>query len=136
MAELKTKPTGKSVDDYLNSIEDPVRQKDCRTIAGIMEDLTGSPGRMWGDTIVGYGDYHYKYASGREGDWFLAGFSSRKQSLTLYVMGYLEFYQDHLDKLGKHKHGKGCLYINKLEDVDMGVLKDLIKTSIERLKDQ
>ena len=136
MAELKTKPTGKKVEEYINSIEDPVRQKDCRTIATLMEELTGSGPKMWGDSIVGFGDYHYKYASGREGDWFLAGFSSRKQSLTLYVMGYLEFYQEHLDKLGKHKHGKGCLYINKLEDVDMGVLKDLIKTSIERLKDQ
>jgi hypothetical protein len=136
MTELKTKPNGKSVDDYLNSIEDPVRQKDCRTLASLMEDLTGSSGRMWGDSIVGYGDYQYKYASGREGDWFLAGFSSRKQSLTLYVMGYLEFYQHHLDKLGKHKHGKGCLYIKNLEDVDLDVLKDLIKTSIERLKDQ
>ena len=134
MAELKTKPTAKSVQDYLDSIEDPVRQADCRTISLMMEELTGSKPRMWGDSIVGFGDYHYKYASGREGDWFLAGFSSRKQSLTLYVMGYLERFTDILADLGKYKHGKGCLYIKKLDDVDQEVLKRLIQTSIERLK--
>lgn len=134
MAENKTKPTPKSVASYLAEIEDPVRQADCKTIASMMEELTGSKPKMWGESIVGFGDYRYKYASGREGDWFLAGFSNRKQSLTLYIMGYLEYYPEILEKLGKHKHGKGCLYIKKLSDVDLEVLRTLISTSIERLK--
>ena len=111
MAENKTKPTNKSVASYLAEIEDPVRQADCLIITNMMEEL-----------------------SGREGDWFLAGFSSRKLSLTLYIMGYLEFYTDILKDLGKHKHGKGCLYIKKLSDIDLDVLRTLISTSIERLK--
>jgi len=136
MAENKTKPTTKSVPDFLNAIEDPVRREDCRTVAAIMEELTGSKPKMWGDSIVGFGDYRYKYASGREGDWFLTGFSPRKQALTLYIMGYLEFYTDLLEGLGKFKHGKGCLYIKKLEDIDLDVLRSLISTSIQRLKEQ
>lgn len=136
MAENKTKATTKSVPDFLNAIEDPVRKQDCHSVAAIMEEITGSKARMWGDSIVGFGDYRYKYASGREGDWFLAGFSPRKQALTLYIMGYLEFYDDILKGLGKFKHGKGCLYIKKLEDIDIEVLKTLISTSIKRLKDQ
>lgn len=134
MAENKTKATTKSVPEFLEQIEDPKRRADCITIAGIMEKLTGSKPKMWGDSIVGFGDYHYKYASGREGDWFLAGFSPRKQYLTLYIMGYLEFYSELLDGLGKFKHGKGCLYIKKLEDIDLKVLESLITASIERLK--
>ena len=135
MAENKTKPTAKSVPDFLDSMDDPVRKKDCQTIAAMMEELTGSKPKMWGDSIVGFGDYRYKYASGREGDWFLVGFSPRKQNLTLYIMGYLEFYTDILKGLGKFKHGKGCLYIKKLEDIDLDVLKTLISTSIKRLKE-
>jgi len=123
MAENKTQPTAKSVPEFLEQIEDPNRKADCKTISALMEKLSKSPPKMWGDTIVGFGDYHYKYASGREGDWFLTGFSPRKQNLTIYVMGYLEFYPDLLDRLGKFKHGKGCLYI-----------KNLITSSIERLK--
>lgn len=134
MAENKTKPTSKSVASYLAEIEDPARQDDCKTIAALMEELTGSKPKMWGESIVGFGDYRYKYASGREGDWFLAGFSNRKQSLTLYIMGYLEYYTDILENLGTYKHGKGCLYIKRLSDVNMDVLRTLIITSIERLK--
>jgi hypothetical protein len=100
----------------------------------MMEKLTGSKPKMWGESIVGFGDYRYKYASGREGDWFLAGFSPRKQNLTIYIMGYLEFYTELLEGLGKFKHGKGCLYIKKLDDIDLNVLESLITTSIERLK--
>ena len=136
MAENKTKPTTKSVPGFLDSMDDPVRKKDCQTIAAIMEEQSGSKPKMWGDSMVGFGDYRYKYASGREGDWFLVGFSPRKQNLTLYIMGYLEFYTDILRGLGKFKHGKGCLYIKKLEDIDLDVLKTLISTSIKRLKDQ
>jgi len=134
MAENKTKPTAKSVPEFLEQIEDPTRKADCIAIADLMERLSGSKPKMWGDAIVGFGDYRYKYASGREGDWFLAGFSPRKQNLTVYIMGYLEYYPDHLERLGKFKHGKGCLYIKKLEDIDMNVLEDLIASSIQRLK--
>lgn len=134
MAENKTKATTKSVPEFLEQIEDPKRRADCMTVTGIMERLTGSKPRMWGDSIVGFGDYRYKYASGREGDWFLAGFSPRKQNLTIYIMGYLEYYTELLEGLGKFKHGKGCLYIKKLEDIDLKTLESLISTSIERLK--
>jgi len=134
VAKNKTIPTAKSVPDFLEQIADPERKADCKTIAELMENLTGSKPKMWGDSIVGFGDYRYKYASGREGDWFLSGFSPRKQSLTLYIMGYLEYYPEHLERLGKFSHGKGCLYINKLKDIDLKVLEDLIKTSIKRLK--
>jgi len=134
MAENKTKPTDIVVEDFLEGIEDPGKREDSKTISAIMEELTGARPKMWGESIVGFGEYHYKYASGREGDWFLVGFSPRKQNLTLYIMGYLEFYTDILEKLGKHKHGKGCLYIKRLKDIDVEVLRTLIKTSIMRLK--
>jgi len=91
MAENKTKPTAKSVPEFLEQIEDPIRKADCKTISALMEKLSCTKPRMWGDSIVGFGDYRYKYASGREGDWFLAGFSPRKQNLTLYIMAYLEY---------------------------------------------
>ena len=135
MAENKTQPNAKSVPKFLEQIADPKRRADCMKIAVLMEELSGSKPKMWGDSIVGFGDYRYKYASGREGDWFLVGFSPRKQNLTLYIMGYLVYYPDHLEKLGKFKHGKGCLYIKQLEDVDMDVLESLITTSIKRLKE-
>jgi len=133
MAENKTKPNNLSVEAFLDKIKDPVKKADSKTLATLMEELTGSKPKMWGESIVGFGDYRYKYASGREGDWFLAGFSPRKQNLTIYIMGYLEFYTDILENLGKHKHGKGCLYIKRLEDIDKEVLRTLIRTSIERL---
>ncbi len=134
MAENKTKATTKSVPEFLEQIEDPKRRADCITIAAMMGRLTGSKPKMWGESIVGFGDYHYKYASGREGDWFLAGFSPRKQNLTIYIMGYLEFYTELLEGLGKFKHGKGCLYIKKLEDINLKVLESLITSSIEQIK--
>ena len=134
MAENKTKPTAKSVPEFLNQIADPKRREDCLAIAEIMERLSGSQPKMWGDSIVGFGDYRYKYASGREGDWFLVGFAPRKQNLSIYIMGYLEYYSDILEGLGKFKHGKGCLYIKKLEDINLEVLETLITTSITRLK--
>jgi len=133
MAENKTIPTAKSVPEFLNHIADPRRRDDCLAVSEMMERLSGSQPKMWGDSIVGFGDYRYKYASGREGDWFLVGFSPRKQNLTMYIMGYLEFYSDILEGLGKFKHGKGCLYIKQLEDINLDVLETLITTSIKRL---
>ncbi|MBT8382196.1 MAG: DUF1801 domain-containing protein [Ignavibacteriaceae bacterium] len=133
-AENKTKPTKKDVEKFLNNIKDEKRREDCFKIIKLMKQITKAEPKMWGSSIVGFGNYHYKYASGREGDWFVAGFSPRKQSLTIYAMTYLENYPDILKRLGKYKTGKGCLYINKLEDVDMKVLKELIITSIKKLK--
>ena len=133
-AKNKTKPTKADVDKFLNNIKDEKRREDSFKIIKLMKQITKAEPKMWGSSIVGFGNYHYKYASGREGDWFLAGFSPRKQSLTIYAMTYLENYPDILKRLGKHKTGKGCLYINNLEDVDIKVLKELITTSIKNLQ--
>ncbi len=134
MAELKTKPNQISVRSFLAQIEDPQRKRDCKQIAAIMEKVTGSKPKMWGSSIVGYGSYHYKYASGREGDWFIAGFSPRKQALTLYIMSGFEEYDTLMAKLGKFKTGKSCLYVKRLEDVDQNVLTQLITKSVSYMK--
>lgn len=129
MAELKTVPTKLSVDKFLQGIKDEKKREDCYEILKIMEKATRSKAKMWGTSIIGFGDRHYVYASGREGDWFVTGFSPRKQNLTLYLAGGLEQFADLLKTLGKHSTGKGCLYINKLTDVDMKVLKEIITRS-------
>ena len=134
MAELKTKLTGKSVDAFIDSVKDAARREDCRRIAAIMEKATGVPGRMWGSAIVGFGDYRYQYADGRVGDWFLTGFSPRKNALTIYLMGGIQAHASMLDSLGKHKTGGGCLYINRLDDVDRAALSRLITASVSTLK--
>lgn len=134
MTELKTKPTDQKVEDYLNSITDEKRAEDCRKIHRIMQELTGENGTMWGASIVGYGSYHYKYESGREGDWMLVGFSNRKQSISLYIMSGFSQYEELLTHLGKHKTGKSCLYINKLADIDEDILREMIASSIEIIK--
>lgn len=133
-AENKTQANKQSVHSFLEGVEDEKKRDDSLIILSMMEKLTGAKAVMWGNSIVGFGDYHYKYASGREGDWFLVGFSPRKQYLAIYIMGYLESFEDILARLGKYKKGKGCLYINRMEDVDQEVLKELIRVSIERLK--
>jgi hypothetical protein len=130
MAELKTKPTKASVAEFLKSL-DASRQADCKTLTKMMEEATGSKAKMWGSAIIGFGDTHYKYASGNSGDWFPMGFSPRKNALTLYLMGGLD--EALLVKLGKYKRGKGCLYIGKLADVDLGTLQELMKVSLKRL---
>jgi hypothetical protein len=131
MAELKTKPTGASIKAFLDGIEDEGKRKDSREIHAMMRGITGARAKMWGPGIVGYGSYHYKYASGREGDWFLTGFSPRRQALTLYLMSGFKDSAPLLKKLGKFKTGKACLYIKKLDDVDRGVLKTIIERSVE-----
>ncbi len=131
MAELKTIPTKSSVDKFLKGIKDGHKRADCYTILELMKKATKAQPKMWGTGIVGFGDYHYVYESGREGDWFITGFSPRKQNLTLYVMGGFHQFEDLMKKLGKHSTGKGCLYINKLEDVDTKVLKELITKSVK-----
>ena len=130
MAELKTKRTDRSVEEFLNTVVDEQRRQDCRVVLQIMKQVTKAEPKMWGTSIVGFGGYHYKYASGREGDWFLAGFSPRKQNLTLYITAGFERYDALLSKLGKHKTGKSCLYIKKLDDVDVETLKELIQQSV------
>lgn len=130
MAELKTKKTEASVKDFLNGFPSEQTRNDCFEIIKIMQQATKAEPKMWGSSIVGFGTQHLKYASGRELDWMIIGFSPRKQNLTLYVPGSLESYADLLEKLGKHTTGKGCLYIKTLKDVDTKVLKELIKRSV------
>jgi len=126
MAELKTKKTELSVDAYLNQIPGEQKQKDAFTILQLMEAATNIKGKMWGTSIIGFGDNHLKYESGRELDWFVMGFSPRKQNFALYIPGTVEKQQTLLKKLGKYKTGKGCLYINKIEEVDLAILKEII----------
>jgi hypothetical protein len=130
MAELKTQPTGASVGAFLNGIEDAKKRKDAKAVHKMMREITGKRPKMWGPDIIGYGSYHYRYASGREGEWFLTGFSPRKQALTLYIMSGFYGEEPLLKKLGKYKTGKACLYLKKLEDVDEGVLRKLIEKSV------
>lgn len=130
MAELKTKPTDDSVEAFLSSIEDAQRQADCRVILKIMKKITRKKPKMWGGGMVGFGSYHYKYASGREGDWFLTGFSPRKRDLTLYIMSGFSRYEPLLKKLGKYKTGVSCLYLKRLADINIDVLTKLITESV------
>jgi len=134
MAELKTKPTAASVKEFLNQIPDKERREDCFAVAKIMEEVTGDKPKMWGPSSVGFGTYHYKYASGREGDWPVTGFSPRKKDLTLYIMMGFEKHPELMQKLGKHSVGKSCLYIKHLSDVHLPTLKKLIKASIKDLR--
>ena len=134
MAELKTKPTKSSVDKFLKSIEGDQRREDCIAVAAMMQQITKSEPKMWGPSIVGFGHYHYKYDSGREGDWFLTGFSPRKQNLTLYIMAGFREYDALMKALGKYKTSKSCLYINRLEDIHLPTLKKLIQQSVAHMK--
>ena len=134
MAELKTKKTEASVDDFLNGVKDEATKKDCLEIVKLMKQATKADPKMWGSSIVGFGTQHLKYASGRELDWMVIGFSPRKQNLTLYIPGSLESHADLLKKLGKHTTGKGCLYVKSLKDVDTKVLKELIQRSVKATK--
>ncbi|MCB0569272.1 MAG: DUF1801 domain-containing protein [Phaeodactylibacter sp.] len=134
MAELKTQPNDNSVEAFLDTIENEKKRRDAYAIAALMKEVTGALPKMWGPSIVGFGDYHYRYESGREGDWFLTGFSPRKQNLTLYIMAGFSRHDELMARLGKYKTGKACLYLNKLEDVDQGVLKELVEESVQYLK--
>jgi hypothetical protein len=131
MAELKTKKTEISVDLFLNQIPEEQKRKDAYGILKLMEEATKDSGKMWGTSIVGFGDKQLKYESGRELDWFVMGFSPRKQNFALYIPGTVGKQQSLLKKLGKYKTGKGCLYINRLEEVDMAVLKEIIIKGVE-----
>ena len=134
MAEAKTKPTKASVDKFIKSQPDAQVREDCTVISKLMSEATGEPPKMWGPAIIGFGTYHYKYASGREGDMPIIGFSPRKQNLTLYVWMGFEEDANLWKKLGKYTTSKSCLYIKRLSDVDLPTLKKLIKASVKRLK--
>jgi hypothetical protein len=136
MAELKTKPTDNSVRDFIAAIENEDRRRDCQAVLEIMQEATGDRPRIWGSGMVGFGSYHYKYASGREGDWFLTGFAPRKNDLTLYIMPGFDRFETLMKKLGKHKTGKSCLYIKRLSDIDPAVLKELVADSVAYMRQQ
>lgn len=129
MAEIKTKPTTASVKAYIDAIEDETRRKDCRTIAAIMKRVTGCAPKMWGPSIVGFGSYHYEYASGHSGDMCLAGFSSRGREIVVYLTVGDEGAEKLFSALGKHRRGKSCLYFKSLADVQLPVLEELVARS-------
>ena len=134
MAEQKMKPNDQSVTAFLDKIPDATRREECYELLGLMKRVTNTEPKLWGNGLVGFGEYHYKYASGHEGDCFVAGFASRKTALTLYITAGVERFPKLLEKLGKHKAGKGCLYIKKLDDVNLAVLEDLVSKSVEWTK--
>jgi hypothetical protein len=132
-ANLKTKKTAASVSGFIDKIKDEKRKNDCLKVLALMRSAVGAEPKMWGENVVGFGDYHYKYESGRENDWFMTGFSPRKENLTLYFMTGFAKYGALLAKLGKHKTGKGCIYIKDLNDIDTEVLSELIRTAARDL---
>lgn len=133
MSDLKTRPGTRSVDKFIASIENQRRRKDALLLLSLFERLTNTRAVLWGDSIVGFGHYHYQYASGREGDWPVTGFSPRKQNLSIYIMPGFSEHQVLLAQLGKHKTGVSCLTINKLDDINIGVLEKLILASIRQM---
>ena len=135
MAELKTQKNDASVEDYLNAVEHPGKRADSYAILELMREVTGEEPAMWGTSIVGFGSYTTKYASGRTGEWPLTGFAPRKQNLTLYIMTGFDQYEALLEKLGKHKTGKSCLYVNKLADVDLDTLRELVRQSVAHARE-
>jgi hypothetical protein len=134
MTELKTKVNNASVTQFLKTVEDEGTRKDCQALLKLMTEITKEKPKMWGDSIVGFGSYHYKGASGREGDWMLTGFSPRKQNLTIYIIAGFDKQGPLLKKLGKHTTSRGCLYIKRLSDVDAKLLKQLVTDSVRTMK--
>jgi len=134
MAELKTQKTAASVSSFLNAIKDDQVRKDCKTIAGIMQKATKARPAMWGSSIVGFGTLNYTYASGREVEWMMTGFSPRKQNITLYIMAGFDQYDDLMAKLGTHSCGKSCLYLKRLSDVHVPTLTKLVESSVKHMR--
>jgi hypothetical protein len=130
MVEIKTKPTDRAVEEFIQSIENEDVRRDCATLIAIMGKATGAPPLVWGPSIIGFGSYHYVYESGREGDWFIAGFSPRKQNITIYLSYGFEEQADKLKDLGKFKTGKACLYVKKLSDINLDILTKLIERTV------
>lgn len=134
MKQNKTQRIDNSVSLFLDQIEPEQKRKDSHALVALMSQITAEKPKLWGTSIIGFGDYHYKYKSGREGDWFLTGFSPRKNALTVYLMCDLSHEGLNFDGLGKYKLSKGCLYFKKIEGVDLNVLTQIIKDSIEIIK--
>lgn len=134
MTENKTQATTASVDDYIAAIADELKRKDTQTLLDLLKKITGDTPVLWGDSIIGFGSYHYQYESGREGDMPLIGFSPRKREFAIYIMSGFEQLQAHLNKLGKHKTGKSCLYIKRLSDININTLSELMKESVAIIK--
>lgn len=132
--EPKTKPTDQTIDSYLAGIDNLQQRQDSQTLVTIMQRITKCKPVIWGSSIVGFGQYHYQYKSGREGDWPLTGFSARKQSLSIYIMPGFSDYSNLLQDLGKHKLGKSCLYVKSLDDIDIDILQKLVKQSVDYMK--
>ncbi|MEQ1930619.1 MAG: DUF1801 domain-containing protein [Parvularculaceae bacterium] len=133
-SDLKTKPRAASVEAFIDAVPNETRRKDARTLLSMMKRITGEKATLWGPSIIGFGSYHYKYDSGREGDMCAAGFSPRAASLVVYIVPGFSNYERHLARLGKHRHGGSCLYINKLDDVDLGVLEKIIADAYAHMK--
>lgn len=134
MSDLKTKPNKASVLKFLNAVENEKRRADALLMLELMQNITKREAVMWGSSIVGFGSYHYKYASGREGDWLLTGFSPRKNDLTVYIMNGFSRYTELMENLGKYKTSVSCLYIKNLEDINTKVLKQLIRKSLSDMR--
>ena len=133
--KVKTAPTDRSVAEFVDNIADEGQRADSRALIGLMRKVTKAEPRMWGPGIVGFGSYRYKYGSGREGEWFLAGFSPRKGTMTLYITAGVERYPALLAKLGKHKTGRACLYVKRLADVDMRILTEMVQQSVKSMRE-
>ncbi len=134
MSQRKTTQNDADVNQFLDGVENPRRRADARQLLALMQEVTGEPPKMWGTSIVGFGSYHYRYASGREGDSLVVGFSPRKQNLAIYIMPGFSDYGELLGRLGKYRTGKSCLYVNKLEDVDLKLLEELVRESVAEMK--
>jgi hypothetical protein len=133
VAGNKTQPTDASVADFIASVTDGGRREECRSLLRMMGEITGCKARMWG-SMIGFGQYHYRYASGREGDFFITGFAPRKSALTIYIMPGLAAYEAQLEALGPHRTGKSCLYLKRLDTVDLAVLREIIRDSVETMR--
>ena len=136
MAEMKTKPTGEDVAQFLNGMDDEKKRADSFRLMEIMREITQTEPKLWASSMVGFGDHHYKYASGREGDTFLIGFAPRKGDLTLYGLRAAEDHEQLLEKLGKYKSGKGCIYLKRLDDVDLPTLRELIRQAFDHKRNE
>ncbi|MFZ1573371.1 MAG: DUF1801 domain-containing protein [Candidatus Kapaibacterium sp.] len=134
MAELKTKVTNVKVDDFIDSIDNLTLRMDCKLLLKMMKNVTKSKPKMWGESIIGFGDYQYEYSTGRKGDWFLMGFSPRKTNISIYIMGRGKIPDEQFHNLGKIKMGKGCLYIKKMEDINQKLLNDILVLSQIEMK--
>lgn len=136
MPEIKTKKNNTSVKEFISTIESEQKREDSKILIKLYEEITGYKAKMWGSSIIGFGEYHYKYKSGHEGDWPLTGFSPRKANLSIYIMSGFSDYKNLLSKIGKHKHSVSCLYVKKLADIDLEILKEMIIDSVKVMKER